>query len=167
MTRYSHPSVSVHYLQQQSAPVGGSPPANTAPWAPPLVGPEGPPDPASGRWILIGGSMLTLATLVVAPNLGSLTAAPAKTDQCLQIDQPQAVLSRQQLQKLLDTAPQAPQASLRTWLPTPYCRLAPGPDAEGVTVDRQAYPLEFDPKTWLVVQYEGDRYRGYDFVLRP
>jgi hypothetical protein len=117
--------------------------------------------------VLVGGSMLTLATLVVAPNLGQLTASPGTADQCLQIDQPQAVLSRQQLQKLLDTAPQTPQASLRAWLPTPNCRLAPAPDAEGVTLDRQAYPLEFDPSTWLVVQYEGDRYRGYDFVLRP
>jgi hypothetical protein len=131
MTRYSHPSVSVHYLQQQSAPVGGSPPANTAPWAPPLVGPEGPPDPASGRWILIGGSMLTLATLVVAPNLGSLTAAPAKTDQCLQIDQPQAVLSRQQLQKLLDTAPPNPPGQSARLVAHPLLSSSPRPGCRG------------------------------------
>lgn len=167
MTHYSHPSVSAHFLQQQSSPVGDSGPVDTDPWGPPLPGPEPIQEPVSGRWMLVGGSMLTLATLVVAPNLGQLTASPGTADQCLQIDQPQAVLSRRQLQQLLNTAPQTPQASLRTWLPTPYCRLAPGPDAEGVTVDRQAYPLEFDPKTWLVVQYEGDRYRGYDFVLRP
>lgn len=167
MTHYSHPSVSVHYLQQQSTPVGDSGPADANPWAPPPIGPEPVQGQVSGRWLLIGGSILTLATLVVAPKLGALTASPERTDQCLQIDQPQAVLSRQQLQQLLNTAPQTPQASLRTWLPTPYCRLTPAPDTEGVTVDRQVYPLEFDPNTWLVVQYEGDRYRGYDFVLEP
>lgn len=132
-----------------------------------MVGPQTRPSQVPQRWLLVGGSMFTLATLVVGPNLGPLTASPPTVDQCIQIDQPQAVLSRQQLQQLLNTAPQTPQTSLRTWLPTPYCRLAPAPDAEGVTVDRQVYPLEFDPKTWLVVQYEGDRYRGYDFVLRP
>jgi hypothetical protein len=165
MTRYSHPSVSLHYLQQQSTPVGSSPPADVDPWAPPLASPE--PGPlGSGRWVLVGGSMLTLATLVVAPNLGPLTASSGTADQCLQIDQPQAMLSRQQLQQLLNTPTQTSQTTLQAWLPTPYCRLAPAADAEGVTVDRQAYPLEFDPNTWLVVQYQGDRYQGYDFSLR-
>ncbi len=166
MTYNSHPSVSLHYLQHQSTPNGNSPPVDVDPWAPPLASPL-PNGQSSGRWVLLGVSMLTLATLVVAPNLGPLTASPGTADRWLQIDQPQAVLSRQQLQQLLNTPTQTPQTTLQAWLPAPYCRLAAAADAEGVTVDRQAYPLEFDPNTWLVVQYQGDRYRGYDFILRP
>jgi hypothetical protein len=36
----------------------------------------------------------------------------------------------------------------------------------GATSLREAYPLEFDPQTWLVLLYEGDQYTGYRFATR-
>jgi len=45
----------------------------------------------------------------------------------------------------------------------PYCTLSPVEVREGVTAQREAYPLEFNPETWFVVLYEGEEYAGFDF----
>ena len=36
----------------------------------------------------------------------------------------------------------------------------------GVSAERAAYPLAFDPNTWLVVLYEDEEYVGYGFKLQ-
>jgi len=37
---------------------------------------------------------------------------------------------------------------------------------DGVQVEREAYPLEFDPQTWFVLQYHGEEFVGFDFSFR-
>ena len=34
-------------------------------------------------------------------------------------------------------------------------------------VEREAYPLAFDPEAWVVVSYVEEKYVGYDFVFNP
>lgn len=34
-------------------------------------------------------------------------------------------------------------------------------------VEREAYPLAFDPEAWVVVSYVEEKYVGYDFVFKP
>jgi hypothetical protein len=45
----------------------------------------------------------------------------------------------------------------------PYCKLPTLNVRAGVEAEREAYPLEFDPATTLVILYENDEYAGYRF----
>ncbi|MEA5447004.1 hypothetical protein VB780_00375 [Leptolyngbya sp. CCNP1308] len=128
------------------------------------------PDRPQPRQVLIGGmaggSMLALAALLISPNLDQTKVQDAEAFTCIRQEQPKAVVSRDQVKKLLETDLQAPKATVQEFLQTPYCVLSPGKTEAGLPADREAYPLEFDPQTWLVVLYEGDRYAGYDFRFR-
>ncbi|OKH51195.1 hypothetical protein NIES30_00320 [Phormidium tenue NIES-30] len=115
---------------------------------------------------MAGGSMLALAALLVSPNLDQAKVQEAEAFTCIRQEQPKALVSRDQIKKLLETELQAPKATVQEFLQMPYCVLSPGKTEAGLPADREAYPLEFDPQTWLVVLYEGDRYAGYDFRFR-
>jgi hypothetical protein len=141
-----------------------------------------PPRPAGAsrprgqsRQVLLGGSMLALAALVITPQINrapngtqsiSTQGQSAASFTCFKQENPQALVSRDQVKKLLETDLQASRATVREALKTPYCVLSAGKTEAGEPADREAYPLEFDPDTWLVVLYEGDRYIGYDFRFR-
>ncbi|WP_156119890.1 hypothetical protein [Leptolyngbya sp. KIOST-1] len=119
------------------------------------------------RQVLVaGGSVLALAALLITPNLNQETAQEVEPFTCLRQEQPQALVSRDQVKKLLETDLQASKATVQEFLKAPYCVLSPGKTEAGLPADREAYPLEFDPQTWLVVLYDGDRYVGYDFRFR-
>ncbi len=125
------------------------------------------PDRPQPRQVLIaGGSMLALAALLVSPNPDQAKVQEAGAFTCVRQEQPKALVSRDQIKKLLETELQAPKATVQEFLQVPYCVLSPGKTEAGLPADREAYPLEFDPQTWLVVLYEGDRYAGYDFRFR-
>ncbi|NJL20574.1 MAG: hypothetical protein HC895_06775 [Leptolyngbyaceae cyanobacterium SM1_3_5] len=85
---------------------------------------------------------------------------------CQQVIQARSVLSRAQLAKLLNVRERSAKSTVQAIVNEPYCKLAPIEIRAGVTADREAYPLAFDPNTWLVVLYEGDEYAGYDFAIR-
>ncbi|TVQ08136.1 MAG: hypothetical protein EA368_12495 [Leptolyngbya sp. DLM2.Bin27] len=115
---------------------------------------------------MAGGAVLTLAALLVTANLGQEQVQESSPFTCVKIEQTQALVSRDRLKALLDIDLQAPKTQVQALLKEPYCVMAPGQTEAGQPADREAYPLEFDPQTWLVVLYAGDRYAGYDFRFR-
>ena len=112
--------------------------------------------------LLAGGSMLALAALVVVPKPMSEDAKPA-SDFCQERVQSQSVLSRAELSQLLAVPERSSKESIRQMIEEPYCNLSPLAVREGAIAEREAYPLEFDPQTWLIVLYEEGEYAGYDF----
>lgn len=121
---------------------------------------------ASGiKYMLAGGTVVAALGLLVEPQALMSKIAPAK-DVCQEVIQPQAVLSRDRLSQLLTIPERSNKEQIRQVMQAPYCRL---PDLEvraGSTAKREAYPLAFDPNTWLVVMYEGEEYAGYSFSFR-
>jgi len=51
-------------------------------------------------------------------------------------------------------------------LKQPYCQLPTLEVRAGIAAERVAYPLAFDPQSWLVILYEGDEYAGYEFRVQ-
>ncbi|MEM8604697.1 MAG: hypothetical protein AAGF24_12790, partial [Cyanobacteria bacterium P01_H01_bin.121] len=82
---------------------------------------------------------------------------------CEEIVQTEATLSREQLAQLLTIPERDSKARIRQVVAEPYCTLAGLTVRSGVNAEREAYPLEFDPKTQLVILYENDEYAGYRF----
>ncbi|MBE9155477.1 hypothetical protein IQ265_01270 [Nodosilinea sp. LEGE 06152] len=188
--RSSYP-VSSHYHRPQQPspgqPQGASPkpspqPAPRSAWPAPQAGPrpypptaqvnnravygESTPRPQPRQVLVAGGSVLALAALLISPNINQEQAPEAEAFTCIRQEQPKSLVSRDQVKKLLETDLQAPKATVQEFLNAPYCVLSPGKTEAGLPAEREAYPLEFDPQTWLVVLYDGDRYVGYDFRFR-
>ena len=74
-----------------------------------------------------------------------------------------ARLSREQLLALLAVPERDAKARVREITKAPYCQLSTLNIRAGVDAEREAYPLEFDPNTTLVILYENDEYAGYRF----
>lgn len=85
---------------------------------------------------------------------------------------PQAILSGAQLVQLLNTKKGNSRESVRSLLKEPYCALPNLEIRAGTVSQREVYLLagddfvQFDPKTRLVVLYEGDQYSGFKFWVR-
>lgn len=120
----------------------------------------------SGRFVLAGGGMLALAALVIMPGSQSQPQAAAVANSCQQIVQEKSVLSRDQLSELLAISERSSKAAVKKVIAEPYCIMPSVTVRQGAEAEREAYPLAFDPQTWLVVLYEGDEYAGYDFSFR-
>jgi len=154
MPHSPQPPLSHHYRQQRpSAPRPVAPPPRRQ-----------PPRSSSSGVMLAGGGMLALAAVIVTPNLGS---PPSSATPCQEIVKSTAVLSRDQLTAVLKLADSAPKDDVRQVVNAPYCILAASQSPEGNNISQEAYPLAFDPQTWLVLRYDGSRYLGYDFRFRP
>lgn len=124
--------------------------------------------PMSARTVqftILCSMILVLIGLVTGLNPLSLLAKNDQGDRCQGETNGDRTLSRRQLSQLLDIPDGQSRQELQAVLQSPYCQLAA---LEGSDLDTRedAYPLEFDPQTWLVVQYESDRYRGYRFHFR-
>jgi len=78
----------------------------------------------------------------------------------------EVVVSRQQIAQLLTIPERDSKAKVEAILKQPYCQLPSLEVRAGVAADRVAYPLSFDPQTWLVILYEGDEYAGYEFRVQ-
>ena len=127
---------------------------------------ENRPSRNSGvKYMLAGGSVIAALGLLIEPQNLLPQVRPAK-DVCQEIVQSNAILSRDQLAQLLTIPERSPKAELRQVVNAPFCRLPNIEARAGVTAEREAYPLAFDPKTWLVVMYEGGEYAGYSFSFR-
>lgn len=111
-----------------------------------------------------GGGMLALAALVVIPQVNTAPAVPSNV--CQERVQGQAVLSRQALGQLLTIPERASRDQVRQVVEEPYCLLPEAEIRAGVMAEREAYPLAFDPQTWVVILYEEGEYAGYDFDFR-
>ena len=117
------------------------------------------------KYVLAGGSVLAAFGLLADPR--GLWPTPAPTPAvCRDIVQSKAMLSRDQLSRLLAVPERSSQTQVRQIVQEPYCKLSLIEVRAGVSSRREAYPLSFDPQTWLVVLYEGDEYAGYDFSFR-
>ncbi|MEL6384343.1 MAG: hypothetical protein AAFQ89_18175 [Cyanobacteria bacterium J06626_18] len=111
-----------------------------------------------------GGGVLALAALAVVPKSGP-QAGPV-SDVCQQRVEEQSVLSRAELSQLLSVPERSSKEAVQQVIAAPYCTLEPTSLREGAVAQREAYPLEFDPQTWLVVLYEEGEYAGYDFSFK-
>ncbi len=123
------------------------------------------PNRSGVKYMLAGGSMIAALGLLV-DSQGLLPKMASAKDSCQQVISEKAVLSREQLTQLLSVPERANKQAIRQVMQLPYCRLATIQPRAGTTADREAYPLAFDPKTWLIVMYEGDEYAGYSFSFR-
>ena len=120
------------------------------------------------RVLMAGGSMLALATLVVTPSINRDGTAVNKAsgEVCIKQVDKQSLVSRDELAAVLDLERQATKAQVQKIVDQPHCVLEAQAGENGVRVEREAYPLEFDPQTWFVLQYQDGKYAGFDFSFR-
>ncbi|MEM9908263.1 MAG: hypothetical protein AAF921_24900 [Cyanobacteria bacterium P01_D01_bin.44] len=115
-----------------------------------------------GKALLAGGSMAFLAALTVVPaKLKPLATEVAPQPICQEVVRSESRLSREQLSRLLSIPEASSKEAIHRIVDTPYCILK---SAEAIR--HEAYPLEFDPNTWLVLVYEDGAYSSYDFVFK-
>jgi hypothetical protein len=120
---------------------------------------------ASIKYMLAGGSVVAAFGLLADPH--GLLSNPLQTREvCQEMVQSKAVLSREQLSRLLTLPEGSNKDQIRQVVKEPYCKLATLSLRTGEPSQREAYPLAFDPQTWFVVLYEGDNYAGYSFSFR-
>ncbi len=124
------------------------------------------PQGFSSRQLLAGGSVLLALGLVIDGRSLPMWGSKPSMETCEQITKPEASLSRDQLAKLLTVPEGDNKAKIRQIAKEPYCQLAKLSIRAGATAVREAYPLDFDAQTWLIVLYEGDQYAGYRFSFR-
>ena len=123
--------------------------------------------PKQQRYRLITSGLLMLLSFSLGLGLRfQARAASAKKDLCQDIISSQAVLSRQQLTQLLTIPERENRQAIEAIAEEPYCTLTAIEVRAGVSAERAAYPLAFDPNTWLVVLYEDEEYVGYGFKLQ-
>ncbi|NJM97200.1 MAG: hypothetical protein HC800_08465 [Phormidesmis sp. RL_2_1] len=123
--------------------------------------------------IWVSGSVATLALLVIAPaRVGSQLVAQSS---CQEVVQSGAEISRGQISQLLSVPIGSTREAVRQVVDTPYCLLPSATQEKAEyqvnettqAIAREAYPLAFDPEGWVVLNYQADKYMGYDFVFKP
>jgi hypothetical protein len=117
------------------------------------------------KYMLAGGSIVAAIGLLISPR-GLLSSTASSGDICQAVVQPKAVLSREQLSRLLAVPERSRKDQVRQIVKDPYCTLPELQVRAGAMAQREAYPLAFDPQTWFVVLYEGEEYAGYSFSFR-
>ncbi len=116
--------------------------------------------------VMAGGSVLLAGWLLTDQfGLPSLTGRKSVGEACQEIVQSEATLSQKQLAQLLAISEGDKKQRIRDIIKEPYCKLQSLQIRAGATAQREAYPLEFDRNTWLVILYEGDQYTGYRFAV--
>lgn len=115
--------------------------------------------------LLLSGALIGVVGLILTqPNAAPPTSrAPDPNQFCQEIVQPEAVLSREQLAQILTVPERDERSKVQNIVKEPYCRMPSLSIRAGATTERDAYPLEFDPQTWLIILYEGGTYVGYGF----
>lgn len=115
--------------------------------------------------ILAWASTLVLFAIIFV-NQWVHAETAGSSNLCQEVKQSSATLSREQLTQLLAIAERAERKTIREVVKEPYCLMSPIEVRAGVEAEREAYPLAFDPKTWLVMLYEGEEYAGYAFSFQ-
>lgn len=118
----------------------------------------------SVKYLLAAGTFVALAGMLINPR--DLLGAKVPDDPCQGTVKSGATLSRDRLAQLLTVSEGDRKDKVRSIIKEPYCTLTTVEVRSGVKSDREAYPLAFDPQTWLIVLYEGNEYRGYAFSFR-
>ncbi|OLP17328.1 hypothetical protein BST81_16110 [Leptolyngbya sp. 'hensonii'] len=117
-------------------------------------------------YLLAGGTVLAAAGLLINPQEFFNNDRVVK-DVCQEIIQPKATLSREELLRLLSIPERSNKTRVRQIVRDPYCNLPSIEVREGITADREAYPLSFDNQIRVVLLYEGNEYAGYSFAFQP
>lgn len=120
----------------------------------------------SRYFLAAGWGIAAIGLLLNAGSYLKADAASAQKDNCQKIVQSSAVLSREQLGKILTVPERSNQQTVRDIVTEPYCQLPSLEIRDGVTATREAYPLAFEPSTWLVMLYEGNEYAGFSFSFQ-
>ncbi len=135
--------------------------------------------PPTRKALWASGSVATLALLVMVPTrMNSQAIDPSS---CQTVVRSGSEISRDQISRLLAVPEGSTKAAVRQVVKEPYCLLpAPSnspqnsvdsqkaaPKTSQASIEREAYPLAFDPTAWVVVNYETGSYVGYDFVFKP
>lgn len=120
----------------------------------------------SRYFLAAGWGLAAIGLLFNAGTYLKADAASATKDNCQKLVQSSAVLSRAQLGKLLTIPERSSQQTVRDIVTEPYCQLPSLEIRDGITANREAYPLAFEPSTWLVMLYEGDEYVGFSFSFQ-
>lgn len=149
--------------QPQTAPPLA--PATLSPVPVPATYPVRPRRQKPGTYVWAGGSVMLALMAFLLPHSAKDTDAQ-KAEVCQQQVQAASFLSRDELSQLLSVPERSNKAAVRQVIAEPYCLMSPVEVRQGTEAEREAYPLEFDPQTWVVVLYEGDEYAGYDFSFR-
>lgn len=117
------------------------------------------------RRVIAGGSVLlaigVLLDMYGLPSFGSRHSFAAA---CQGATKAEANLSKEQLAQLLSVPEGAQKQRIQQIVKEPYCQLPSLQVRAGATAQREAYRLNFDSETWLVVLYEGEQYTGYRFA---
>lgn len=124
--------------------------------------------PGLMRFFLIAGLALVMFGLMLdTRRVGSLVRVPSsRPDNCQSEVNDGVVVSREQLAQFLTISERDSREKVQSVLQTPYCQLPALEVRAGVAAERFVYPLAFDPKTWLIVLYEGNEYAGYQFRVQ-
>lgn len=132
-----------------------------------------PPPPRRGGWLppsFYWAGLLVAVTTAIAllfdPGKVFSRGAQKPNRDCQEVVQPQSVLSREELAQVLAVPERDSRDRIRAIVAEPYCVLPGLTIRAGVMAVREAYPLEFDPETWLIILYEGEEYAGYRFIYR-
>ncbi|MEB3356215.1 MAG: hypothetical protein VKK04_05780 [Synechococcales bacterium] len=123
--------------------------------------PRPPGGPTNVRYLLAGSSIL--AGLVLMVDVSRLFEPERSQDICQEVVQAESVLSRNELLQLLSIPERSARSAVRSVVSAPYCLMPHVEVRAGVMAEREAYPLAFDPETWVVILYEGEEYAGYAF----
>ncbi|NJR69051.1 MAG: hypothetical protein HC771_10555 [Synechococcales cyanobacterium CRU_2_2] len=115
---------------------------------------------------MLGGVLLVGLVVLIEPTRVISSIVKTQDYECQEVVQPESVLSRAQLTQLLTIPERAAREKVREVVKEPYCLMPSVKIRAGVSAVREAYPLEFDPETWIVMLYEGDEYAGYSFNAR-
>lgn len=117
---------------------------------------------------MAGGSLLMAIGLLIDQFGGLPFFGNRKSigEACQQVVQSSAVLSKKQVVQLLAVPEGDKKQRIRDIVSEPYCQLSSLQIRAGAIALREAYPLEFEPQTWLIVLYEGEQYTGYRFSIR-
>ncbi|MGI0486237.1 hypothetical protein ACN4EK_12425 [Pantanalinema rosaneae CENA516] len=118
----------------------------------------------SKRMMAVGSVLLAFGLLTDLQTRSQLSGNRKPIgDSCQKVIHAEATLSKHQLARLLAIPEGGNKQQVREITKAPYCELGELQIRVGATAQREAYPLEFDPQTWLVLLYEGDQYAGYRF----
>jgi hypothetical protein len=117
------------------------------------------------RRIVAGGAvLLAIGVLLDMYGLPSFGNRRSFASACQGAAKSEATLAKEQLAQLLSIPEGAPKQRIRDIVKEPYCQLPDLQVRAGATAQREAYRLNFDSDTWLVVLYEGEQYTGYRFA---
>lgn len=110
---------------------------------------------------------LLTSTASFALTLPAQAQDPIRRDPCTQMVQTDSTMTRPELRQFLQVPRGAARSEVTAALGEPYCHLESVevelPDGTLATVERDAYPFDFAPQTWVVVFYSGDRYLTFDY----